>query len=268
MQEGWVYNKPIPRLNKYFCIYIDILGYSNRLINKKSSELQNELSYFLKYVIPENKLLENLSRITKYYIKSFSDNIFIALQINKKTRENLSLILSHIIDYQKTLIQGNYFIRGGISLDKLYVDKKENIIWGSALIKAVKIEKETKFPFIGISNDILKLFKVSNINKFLDIPLVKVINNHYCLDYLKTIIHYNGKPEIGFLKNHKRFIESNIKNNIDDCILGKYVLLAKYHNKFCNDNVDKFRALKKYLINDCIFTKVKFEQKYLRIIET
>ncbi|MHB1688671.1 MAG: hypothetical protein ACYCVH_15055 [Ignavibacteriaceae bacterium] len=52
-------------LEDYFCIYIDILGYSKRIKDaEKNNQLENELIYFTKYVGFENDFWKELSKMS------------------------------------------------------------------------------------------------------------------------------------------------------------------------------------------------------------
>ncbi len=257
------------KLEEYFCIYLDILGYSKRIENSRGDELKSQLNNFLNYVVSENKYLDDLGKIIEYKIRIFSDNILIALPATKDTVSDFHLVLSHIIDYQKTLIQSNYFIRGGISKGMLYID--DHTIWGPALIEAVKIEKSTVYPFISISKDIINLFSENNllseVNEYLSIPIIKIIEDRYFLDYLQTTIHFENSYPITyytFIQVHKGLVEYNLKNNKDESIRNKYLLLAKYHNEFCNFYKEKLAPMQNYFIKDYFNTDVISTRKYLK----
>lgn len=267
-----------PNLTEHFCIYLDLLGYSNRIKEDEANSLKvgkddlliSQLEFFIQNLGPENKLLSDIVKHFQGKIRSFSDNIFIALPVAQKAINDFHLILGHIIEYQKYLIRNSYFLRGGVIKGKLFID--ENTIWGSGLIKAVVLEKSTKYPFIGISDDILNLFiengLLSDENEFLSIPIIKIIDGKYFLDYLQTtIFNKENKPltTYGFLSEHKKVILYNIKNNYEHNILNKYYLLAKYHNQFCEINKAKFPKMKNHLIKNYYETSnTNYERKYIR----
>ncbi|NWG28398.1 MAG: hypothetical protein HXY48_07665 [Ignavibacteriaceae bacterium] len=251
-------------LKEHFCIYLDILGYSNRIEKNISySELQSEFKYFIQYVVTQNNFLTEISKPLHYKIKIFSDNIFIALPATEKTIADFHLILQHIIDYQKTLIKANYFIRGGITKGLLYFD--DEVIWGSALIEAVKLEtKDTIYPFITISDDIKKLFIENELlidtNEFLSIPIIEIIKDRYYLNYLQTINYDHN-----FLITHRNLIIRSLKINNDENVIKKYAMLAKYHNEFCKTYKEKLPPIN-LLIEDVPIDDVIFKRKYLKVI--
>ena len=258
------------KLQEYFCIYLDILGYSNRLENLNDQELKTEFNNFIKCVVTENNFLEEFGKIIPYKIKLFSDNIFIALHVTKETINDFHLALKHILDYQRSLIQSNYFIRGGITKGPLFFDKK--IIWGKALVEAVKIEKDAEYPFISISKDIINLFKendlLSDVNEFLSVPIIEIIKDKYFLDYLQSTIHLqNGKPETyyTFLQIHQSRVKYNLSNS-KGRVFEKYNMLAKYHNEFCNYYKEKFPQMQHFKIKDTFADDVTFKRKYLKVL--
>jgi hypothetical protein len=258
------------KLQEYFCIYLDILGYSNRLEDLNDKELKTEFDNFIKCVVTENSFLEEFGKIIPYKIKLFSDNIFIALPVTKETINDFHLTLKHILDYQKSLIESNYFIRGGITKGILYVDEK--IIWGKALVDAVKIEKDAVYPFISISKDIISLFiendLLSDVNEFLDVPIIEIIEGKYFLDYLQTTIHLqNGEPKTyyTFLQNHRYLVKYNLANSKGK-IFEKYNLLAKYHNEFCNYHKEVFPQMQRFRIKDSFNDDMIFKRKFLKVL--
>src|SRR5690606_15048773 len=218
-------------LKDHFCIYLDILGYSNRIENLNDEELKTAFDNFIKCVVTENNFLEEFGKIIPYKIKLFSDNIFIALPVTKETINDFHLALKHILDYQKSLIQSNYFIRGGITKGILFFDEK--IIWGKALIEAVQIEKDAEYPFISISKDIINLFiendLLSDHDEFLSVPIIEIKEGKYYLDHLLTTIHrQDGKPVTyyTFVQNHQSLDKYKLANS-KGRIFEKYNLLAK-----------------------------------------
>ena len=258
------------KLEEYFCIYLDILGYSNRLTKISDREIKTEFDNFIKYVISQNDFLEEFSKLIPYKIKFFSDNIFIALPVTKETINDFHLVLKHVLDYQKTLILANYFTRGGIVKGKLYFD--ERIIWGPALVEAVRLEKAAEYPFISISKDILDLFfendLLSDTNEYLSVPLIKIKKDNYFLDYLQTTIHTeNGKPitYYTFLQSHQSLVRYHLKNS-SDRILEKYNVLAEYHNEFCNFYREKFPDMQYFKIEAINNSDLTFNRKYLKFL--
>jgi hypothetical protein len=261
-------------LEEYFCIFIDILGYTKRMENSaKKNELENELKDYIDNVVDEIEYLNELSSIIPFQINIFTDNILITLPAKKETINNFHLVLRFIIDYQTTLILRNYFIRGGITKGKMFVNKDKDTIWGPALIEAVQIEKSTKYPFIGISDKILKLFRINDLlsdtNDLLNIPFIE-IEGRNVLDYLGHRIIFKNNDTIpqysDFLDFHKKIVDCSLKKyKNDENILNKYLSLAKYHNEFCNLHKDKLPPIQDLLINYYPNTDVSYKRKYLRM---
>ncbi|MGD8305570.1 MAG: hypothetical protein PVF17_02865 [Ignavibacteria bacterium] len=254
------------KVNNYLCFFIDILGYSRRIKDLSIIKLNEEVNYFKTYVGKENTYLKKLSHVLNFDLKTFSDNIFISIPYSKKTSENLSLIFSHIIDYQKYLIGKTYFLRGGVSYGKLYIDNET--IFGPALVESVETEKNTIYPFIGISQSVLKLFNESRSKKLNSVPIIKIKDEQYFLDYLSTVYHVEQNPPSpsNFLSEHKKLLEYNLSNISENSILAKFVMLVKYHNCFCYNYQDKIPNSKLYFIKSVdIDSSFKFDSKYLEV---
>lgn len=171
------------KLKEYFCIYLDILGYSSKINNAlgNKNKLERMLTDFINNIDEEINNIKTFCKIFPFDIRIFSDNILIAIPVSNETITDFNLVLKHIINYQKNLIEANYFIRGGITKGLLY--SKGNTIWGPALIEAVKLEKCTQYPFIGISNDILQLFRENDLlneeNESLSVPVIEIIKGKF-----------------------------------------------------------------------------------------
>lgn len=255
-------------LKEYFCIYLDLLGTGEQVKEaQKRNELDDSLVRFLNVVGAENHYLKELKKIFRFHFKLFSDNVFIALLSKRELINDFHLVLEHIIDYQKSLISSNYFIRGGIALGKLFIDK--NNIWGPALIESVEMEKKAIFPVIILSNDIVKIFvennSLSNEDNGFSISIIE-FQGKYFLDYLYSVILKGNKTPIisSFLSVHKRFVENNLKKYNEEKISNKYKMLAEYHNQFCESIKDKFSInnhfIKSYLNSKQYFT---FKRKFI-----
>lgn len=255
-------------VTEHFCVFLDILGYKNRIEMTQVDSLNSELERFVYCVGSENDFLKKLSDHLNFKMKTFTDNIVICIPITKESIEKFDLVLSHIIDYQKSLISSNYFVRGGISKGLLYMEN--DIIWGPALIKAVNLEKNGMYPFIFISDEIIELFSINNLQKSeqdeLSVPIIEFNDKMHILDYLQSTIYYEEeqlKSLYAFLPNHKSLIEMNLKTS-DDCnVLGKYAMLAKYHDNFCNYYLNDLPDMQAYLINKFINPIPVFNKKCL-----
>lgn len=255
-------------LKEGICIFIDILGYGNKLRGVKKNNIeQMEFEQYCTTVCRENNYLKEICNIFEADIKIFSDNIVISICATTKNLNNFHFLLDHLIDYQKSLIEGNYFLRGGIAKGSLYHDK--DFIYGLALVDAVKLEKETCYPFVSISDDILKMLDENNAIDDNDakfgVPIINVTNQNFFLDYLFTMISKsNSDPQINyqFLSHHKSIIEHNLHLHINENeypVRKKYERVADYHNQFC-DYLKEIFPNSSAIENCCIDRKL-YEEK-------
>src|ERR1039458_2608274 len=141
---------------KSFCAYIDILGFSEKVI-------ENDLEFFKLYL---NTLKDELLHIEdihdlsgkqgfkSFELKIFTDNFVFGHpwfdRYGESELGDIFEILSHI---QLTFVKSNIFVRGAISMSDLYMD--ENIVLGPAIIESYNLESEKSiYPRIILSKDI------------------------------------------------------------------------------------------------------------------
>ncbi len=229
-------------------LYFDILGYKEEIfINSPQflNVIQQSITAIKNIV---NTFSEN------FKIKIFSDNAVISIS---NSEENLQNLISLAMMIQTSLMQNELLIRGSITSGEFYID--DNCVYGNALVRAVELEHEAKYPRIIIDKNI-------KTEEFID--------NHLCLkdsfdDY--TFVNFLGLnsafQKIDFnsmnpniinspmdlinvdIEKIKEFITKasekncnydNIKsndftgiNNIERKFF-KYLWLIEYFNKFCS----------------------------------
>ena len=152
-----------------FCAYIDILGFSQKIVN-------NDLSFFSSYLTTlkeELKHIENMHDLSgkeglkSFELKIFTDNFVFGHPWYDRYGEselgNIFEVLSHI---QYTFIKSKIFVRGAVSVSDLYMD--ENIVLGPALIESYNLEtKKAIYPRIILSDDVVEIVK-EHINYYSD----------------------------------------------------------------------------------------------------
>lgn len=253
-----------------FCAYIDILGFSEKII-------KNDLSFFNSYL---NTLKEELKHIEymhdlsgkegmkSFELKIFTDNFVFGHpwfdRYGESELGNIFEVLSHI---QYTFIKSKIFVRGAISVSDLYMD--ENIVLGPALIESYNLEsKKAIYPRIILSDDVVKIVK-EHINYYADREfspqnkeyLVDIDGIHF-INYLFILFYDIEYPTDYIFKEiteHKNVVEECLVLHIDDYkLFEKYSWVAKYHNFFCKTFITRYQPdidIKKILIDKKKYSK-------------
>lgn len=232
-----------------FCAYIDILGFSEKIV-------ANDLSFFSTYLNTLDKELKYIDQthdlsgkegFKSFELKIFTDNFVFGHpwydEFGESELGNIFDVLSHI---QLTFTKSNIFVRGAVSVSDLYMD--ENIVLGPAIIESYKLETEKAlYPRIILSNEVVEIVK-KHINYYAEhnhSPQSKEylvdIDGHYFINYLFTLFYDHHYPEniiVSELNQHKEAVIQNLNTFKDNFkLFDKYAWTAKYHNYFCDNFV-------------------------------
>jgi len=154
--------------NKFSIVaFLDILGYEELI--KKSHGRESELFNDLVATIRVSKMLtfesskgmfDHIDKdiSNKLSIKQFSDNVYFSFDYDNQNDFKLGIfIISNISSiYQRLMLAKGYYIRGGIAHGLNMMN--EDLIFSTALIKAVKTEKETVYPRIALDSELKEEF--------------------------------------------------------------------------------------------------------------
>ncbi len=253
---------------KTFCIYIDLLGFSNLV----SNDLKNNKNTSFEKII---EIIENFKdghfegdRARLNYLSFYSDSIiWIFSTYDDSNHTNypcefdacMSKIDGQLFFLLVELIQNGFFFRGGIASGKTIISNTqsnndgvhfitENILFSESLVNAASIEKNISYPVIGLaSKDLLNTLDdngygvdyiqefdfVSKISDFEKQP--PNVEDIYFLDYLEILVkNFCNEDEIhtlyDCLDNHKKQIIKQTGSTENENILKKYHFLLKYHN--------------------------------------
>lgn len=255
---------------KSFCAYIDILGFSEKII-------KNDLSFFNSYLKTLNEELTHIEAMhdlsgkegfKSFELKIFTDNFVFGHpwydEFGESELGNIFEVLSHI---QYTFIKSKIFVRGAISVSGLYMD--ENIVLGPALIESYKLETEKAiYPRIILSNEVVDIVK-KHIDYYSDKEfspqnkeyLIDIDGFHF-INYLFILFYEFEYPTDYIFKEiteHKNVVEECLAMHIDNYkLFDKYSWVAKYHNYFCETFITRYKPdieLEKILINEDKYSK-------------
>jgi hypothetical protein len=234
--------KPVHKIS--FCAFLDILGFTARMEESYEAGKADELlEEFYEIFSNQIEIMKKDVNETLLYFKSFSDNILLAYpQFSNDMESEFSFILWSIQDYQLAMAIKGFFIRGGLSVGKLFID--ENNVYGEALIEAYGLENKVAInPMVVLGQNVKELvdhhiayYANESAPQLQDV----LVNNdgQYFINYLSKCI-IEGFEErilnINFLTMHRDHInEALIKNADNPQVFSKFVWLASYHNYFCD----------------------------------
>lgn len=140
--------------------FADVLGFTDRVKdaykNDKESILLEEFDKAISSTYPylQEKVQDFCETQMSWVFKAFSDSIVIGFPIENADKEfpvkssgeaELSQIFHMLSVFQLTMIQHGFFMRGGISIGKLYMD--DETVFGHAFLRAYETEsREAIYP--------------------------------------------------------------------------------------------------------------------------
>ena len=142
-----------PRTNyktsNYIIAYLDILGAKDLICNDNDFDFLNHLNMFMEDAIEESgggifPKKENI------YVKIFSDNILLALELkeNDEQRDNkIATLFNTVANIYNEILRYGYLMRGAIVEGEFF--HNDIIVYGKGLVAAVHLEeKEADVPRI------------------------------------------------------------------------------------------------------------------------
>jgi class 3 adenylate cyclase len=260
-------------------LYADLLGFTDQIDQCDPMKMPEVL-----------RLAETLARyggemtceqveddeVRKFYGKrfwAFSDSVVVLMAMGSDAEMSMSSFdarldqLSSMALAQGTLFMQGQLMRGGISEGWMFI--KDNIVLGSALAEAARLEKHVKNPFIAISHDLYRDFcnspsrnwyakELDPVNEVLIAPCEYTKGNP-ALDYFTVCfrnIDLSDQDLLAFrdrglssqhadwdrlasehvFANKRRFVLEhrarivNGMNHADPSVAAKYAALKHYHN--------------------------------------
>ena len=121
--------------------YLDILGASNIICNDDNFDFLNHLNMFIEDVIEESGggIFPHKEKI---FIKIFSDNILLAIELeeNDEQRDNkIAALFNTVANIYNEILRYGYLMRGAIVAGEFF--HNDNIVYGKALVDAVHLEE-------------------------------------------------------------------------------------------------------------------------------
>lgn len=223
------------KTSNYCIAYLDILGATKMIENDKDFDFLNHLNMFMVDAISEsgNGIFK---RQEEMKIKIFSDNILIALKLNPEDSKRdfkIGVLFNAVANIYNEILRYGYLMRGAIVEGEFF--QNDIIVYGKALIEAVKLEEETaKVPRILVKTEVSENYKKYYLMKDQDDELFLNIFNlcEWCDHH---IFKFNL---LEMLKEHKD--NEEIKNKI--------MWMIGYYNSWFGEY--EYRITKKHKITE------------------
>jgi hypothetical protein len=229
-----------------FCIYLDVLGF-NQLTEEAFSAGEGDqlLEDFHTAIDGQVGLLKkrsNEDRWEHFRVKTFTDNIIISHPVTSwDAEDDIGDLISDLVEFNLRMAVAGFFIRGGWTVDLLYME--DDIVFGPAILKAYKIETEkARVPRIALDETVTEFLK-KHLNFYAN-PADSPQNHHFLVDvdgvtfvdYLRGAVDDSDYPLVvdqSTFAEHRRQIEKNLKKyESQPLIWSKYQWVANYHNFF------------------------------------
>lgn len=160
----------------YYFAFLDVLGFKEKVKdfeneNQDSSEL---VKFYTNDCRDYIKRLLKLNDKEHIQFQIFSDSIILYCKVDLDIYKpkKLSNLLIAIAKIQNFMSSRGFWLRGGLSKGKLYIDEKTNVLLGSALIKAYELEdKYAVTPRVILDLDFYSIYGGRN-------NFVEVINSY------------------------------------------------------------------------------------------
>ncbi len=206
------------KTSNYCIAYLDILGAKNSIRNDKNFKFLNHLNMFMEDAISETKGMSKFK--DEVFIKIFSDNILLAIEIKDNDKEKshkIELIFNLVANIYNEVFRYGYLMRGAILEDEFY--HNDTIVYGKGLVEAVHLEE-----------------KIADVPRILVRAKINEQNSYYYLmqdedneAFLNIFSLCNVFDDVTFKFNLLKMLK---KHKNDEKIKTKIMWMIKYFNSW------------------------------------
>lgn len=223
----------------YYVAFLDVLG-AQYFMSKDDNQFLYDLNNI--YTEAINNLLKEVKNNLKQkiHVKIFSDNILLAIKINKKD-SNTKSKLEHLINLagliQVTALKYGHLLRGAITKGKFFIknDTTETFVYGKALVDAYSIESHNAiYPRI-IINCLSENISEESYKQDID-GLYYV--NYYHFSYNKN------------LEPIKQLLLNKLSSEKEQKVKQKIMWSISYHNTYCKEEFPKIYDYIPYITDE------------------
>ena len=173
--------------NDKFVLYLDIMGFKERVNKVDIEELKSQLKLFKTKNIKLNPLLTGKSE-TLIHMAQFSDSI--VLVTRDTTINDLNRISKAATILMQTGLQTGFALRGAITKGKMVFDNENQLFFGKALVDAYLLEEELCYYGVAFHESMEESITDALTKKTMPIedvliPLKKGKSKHYHIAWHK-----------------------------------------------------------------------------------
>ena len=207
------------KTSNHIIAYLDILGAKQMICNDDNFDFLNHLNMFMEDAIEEagGGIFKHKEEI---YIKIFSDNILLAIELkeNDEQRDSkIAALFNTVANIYNEILRYGYLMRGAIVEGEFFHNDK--IVYGKALVEAVHLEE-----------------KVANVPRILVKTKVTEPHSFYYLmqnndeELFLNIFHLcNAFDDVNFKISLLEMLKNNKEN---DHIKEKIMWMINYFNSW------------------------------------
>lgn len=223
------------KTSNHIVAYLDILGATNKICNDNDFSFLNHLNMFMEDAIEESGG-GIFPHKEKMFIKIFSDNILLAIELkenDERRDDKIATLFNTVANIYNEILRYGYLMRGAIVEGEFFHNDK--IVYGKALVEAVYLEE-----------------KVANVPRILVKTKVKEPHSFYYLmqdndeELFLNIFHLcNAFDDVNFKISLLEMLKNNKEN---DHIKEKIMWMINYFNSWFTKY--EYRLLNQQKITD------------------
>lgn len=209
--------------NEKFVLYLDIMGFKERVSRVKVDELKQQLLLFKTKNNKLKPLLEGGKKETLINMAQFSDSI--VLVTRDCTEDDLNRISKAAAILMQTALQTGFALRGAIAKGNMVFDLENQLFFGKALVDAYLLEEELCYYGVAfhesMEDSILNTKKDLPIED-IAIPLKKGKSKHYHVAWYKVKANLQkgdiSNIALDWLKDIRKTVSGNPRVYLDNTI--------------------------------------------------
>lgn len=209
--------------NEKFVLYLDIMGFKERVSRVKVDELKQQLLLFKTKNNKLKPLLEGGKKETFINMAQFSDSI--VLVTRDCTEDDLNRISKAAAILMQTALQTGFALRGAIAKGNMVFDLENQLFFGKALVDAYLLEEELCYYGVAfhesMEDSILNTKKDLPIED-IAIPLKKGKSKHYHVAWYKVKANLQkgdiSSIALEWLKDIRKTVSGNPRVYLDNTI--------------------------------------------------
>lgn len=143
------------RYSKYLVCFLDVLGFSDIVQSGQTELIQSIYQKIHGHIDLARVIATNFTQSEPSTMEIASDSVLIAVSVEREALvDKAEILFMDVARLQTNLASVGALIRGGIAYGDLCLDLPKKIAVGPALVEAVQLEKEARFPRVFVSSNL------------------------------------------------------------------------------------------------------------------